>query len=196
MTAADVNDNDRRSRWLPATVIALFALVLLSDTAVIALYGSYHNLIEDDGLEVTFIPDASMSRPAGDGGLVVAPGTSAVSPDGRALVRATDDGFAVLAPGVLKIRFRSPNAGADVSLAYDFGQGDGLARCDLTLARVPSRYGVDVITKRTLTSRKKRSGAYHHYLADHVGWFELSLRPDQTAVERGFRVGRPVIIQP
>lgn len=196
MTAVRAVGEERRSRWLPATVIALFALVLLSDIAVIAFYGSYHNLIEDEGLDVVFIPDAVAAGSNRDGGITVAPGTPAVSPDGRILAQATNDGFAVLAPGELKIRFRSPNAGADVSMTYDFGGGDRGACCELALARVPSRYGVDVISRQTLRSRKRRRGEYHHYLADHVGWFELSLRPDRAAIERGFRVGRPVVVQP
>jgi hypothetical protein len=110
------------------------------------------------------------------------------------VVEATTDGFTVYQPGELTLRFRSYNAGGHVVLRYDFGSRDPKARCRASLARVPSEYGVDTINRRVLKPRPGPRGRYRQYLADHAGWFELSLTLNREATQTGFWIGRPEIV--
>ncbi len=183
----------RRSRWLPAVVFSLFALVFLADAVVIALYGNYRNLIEEQGVDAVFVP-AGPDRDGAEAGepIDVLEGARAVVADGKVLVEASGGAYEVLVPGTLTIRFRAPNAGAFVRLDYRFPEGRSGATTGLSLARVASRHGVDYMCRRSLRAKKKPTGTFRHYLADHAGWFELSLDVSQAAV--GFSVSKPEII--
>lgn len=183
----------RRSRWLPAVVFSLFALIFLADAVVIALYGNYRNLIEEQGVEAMFSP-AGPGRDGTEMGepVDVAEGARAVAADGRVLVEASGGAYEVLVPGTLTIRFRAPDAGAFVELDYRFAERRTGSAIGLSLARVASRYGVDYMCRRTLRAKKKPTGTFRHYLADHAGWFELSLEVNQAAV--GFSVSKPEVI--
>ncbi len=191
MTTGPSASSDRRSRWLPTTIAAAFALVLLVDVTLVVV-GAGRPVMETS-VEVVFTPAAGSAGGPSLGGDSVAPGSPALAADEPALAEASGSGFVVSEPGELTFRFRSPHAGSDVVLDYDFGRRRPGARCEVTLARVPSRHGIDVISRRTLSGSAPIRGAYRHSLADHVGWFELSLRLNRDAVEGGFRVGRPRI---
>lgn len=194
MTGATPRPEPRRSRWLPAAVFSLFALMILADAVVIVLYGNYRNLIEEDGVEVVFTPAAGTGREILEVTVGVSEGFRTVAPDGAVLVEFVDGRFHVRVPGTLVIRFRAPDAGAYVRLDYRFGKRRSDARCDLALARVASRHGVDYMARRTLIAKKKAKGKFRHYLADHAGWFELELQVDPVAAKFGFEVTAPEIV--
>jgi len=195
MTGATPKPEPRRSRWLPAAVFSLFALMLVADAVVIVLYGNYRNLIEEDGVEVVFTPAADNGHEIREIAVGVSEGSRTVASDGAVLVEFADDRFHVRVPGTLVIRFRAPDAGAYVRLDYRFGKRRTDARCDLVLARVASRHGVDYMARRTLIAKKKSKGKVRQYLADHAGWFELSLQVDPAAAKVGFEVTLPQIVR-
>jgi len=183
----------RRSRWLPAVVFSLFALVVIADAVVIILYGNYRNLIEEQGVEMVFVPaDLSTEIISGEA-VEVTDGCRIVAEDGTVLVKTSDNRIEVLVPGHLVLRTRAHNAGSFVEFGYRFGKRRSPARCDLTVARVASRYGVDYLCRESLVARKKPKGVFRHYLADHAGWVELSLEVDPEAAAIGFEVTIPEI---
>ena len=194
MTGEPSIADERRSRWLPAAVFSLFALIIVADAVVIVLYGNYRNLIEEQGVEAVFTP----ADPVGGGDapetVEVLDGSRAVAADGTALVEVSGESFDVLVPGTLTIRFRAPDAGSFVELGYRFGDRRSDAHSELSLARVASRYGVDYMCRRSLTAKKKRKGMFRHYLADHAGWFELSLEVNAEAAAVGFVVAKPELV--
>jgi hypothetical protein len=194
VTAERSVDEARRSRWLPATVFSLFALVLLADVVVVVLYGNYRNLFEEGGLEIVFVPRTADAETAVAHVVETSPGARTSDPRGAVLVETVDDGLRVHAPGELKIRFRSTDAGAYVVLHYRFGERARRARVRLTLARVASRYGVDFVCRRSLVAAKRRQGSFRHYLADHAGWFELGFAVNPAAARAGFEITLPEIV--
>ena len=184
----------RRTRWLPATVFSLFALVVLAEAVVIVLYGNYRNLIEESGVEMVFTPaDASAVVVPGEA-VEVLDGSRIVAEDGTVLVEVSDDRIEVQVPGNLVFRTRAHNAGSSVEFSYRFGKRRSAARCDLIVARVASRYGVDYMCRRSLVARKKPKGVFRYYLADHAGWVELSLEVNAEAADVGFEVTKPEIV--
>jgi hypothetical protein len=195
MTDHRVGDDERRSRWLPIAVSSVFALVLVVEIVVIALYGNYRNLIEEPGLEVTFRPATS----SGEVSVLASEGwttaTEIVGDGGSVLVEGTEDGLVVKVPGELVLRFRAPNAGSFLEVDYRFGKKKKKARCDLTLARVASRYGVDYMCRRALKGSRKTGGTFRHPLADHAGWFELSIDVNRAAARVGFQLSLPRLVQ-
>lgn len=195
MTGADARPEPRRSRWLPAVVFSLFAAVLLVDAVVVVLYGNYRNLVEENGLEVVFTPASDTGEDVRGTAVDVADGSRAVADDGAVLVEVAGGRFHVLAPGKLAVRFRAPDAGSWVKLDYRFGKRRSEARCELVLARVASRYGVDRVSRKTLIAKRKAKGRFRHYLADHAGWFELSFEVDPAAAKVGFDVSFPEIFR-
>jgi hypothetical protein len=180
-----------RSRWLPALVISLFALVVLADAAVIILFGNYRNLIEENGVEAVFIP-AGPDREAVTAG---AQRGGAPAGDRPVPVEASGGAFRVASPGRLVIRFRAPDAGAFVELGYRFAEHRPGAAVELALGRVASRHGVDTLCRRSLRSKKNPGGRFRHYLGDHAGWFELGLDVNPVAAEAGFAVETPEIVR-
>ncbi len=184
----------RRSRWLPALIFSLFALIFLADAVVIALYGNYRNLIEEQGIEAVFTPARSLLDEAPAEPVEVLDGIGAVAADGAQLVRSSGAGYEVLVPGTLQIRFRAPDAGSFVELDYRFGESRPNLQVELSLARVASRHGVDYMNRREITAKKKAGGTYRHYLADHAGWFELALDVNAEVAAGGFEVDRPEIV--
>lgn len=194
MTGESAVAEPRRSRWLPAVVFSLFAVVFLADAVVIALYGNYRNLIEEHGVETVFSPAVPTIDGSPGETVDVVDGLGSVAAGGAVMVKAAGEGFEVLVPGTLTIRFRAPDAGSFVELDYRFGDRRPDLHVELSLARVASRYGVDYMNRRLLTVKKKAGGTYRHYLADHAGWFELSLEVDEAAAAAGFEVGRPQIV--
>lgn len=193
MTDVVSRSDPTRSRWLPALVFSLFAAIILADAVVVALYGNYRNIIEDNGLEVVFTPVDETGGGVEGVEIDAVEGARAVADDGAVLVAVTGGRFHVRAPGTLTIRFRAPDAGSWVRLDYRFGKRRSDASCELVLARVASRYGVDYMSRRTLIARKKAKGRFRHFLADHAGWFELSFRVDPAAAKIGFEAGFPEI---
>jgi len=194
MTSEPSIADERRSRWLPATVFSLFALIILADVVVIVLYGNYRNLIEEQGVEAVFIPAEAVGGGVSPEMVEVLDGSRTVAADGTVLVDASGESFDILVPGTLTIRFRAPDAGSFVELGYRFGDRRSDATSELSLARVASRYGVDYMCRRSLTAKKKRKGMFRHYLADHAGWFELSLEVNAEAAAVGFVVAKPEIV--
>jgi hypothetical protein len=189
MTDHRRGDEDRRSRWLPAAVITVFALVLAAEVVVIALYGNYRNLIEESGVEVTFRPVSDASESAVAGPVEWAPGLVIDGVDGSHSVVEVDGRLRVQSPGELILRFRAADAGSFLEIDYRFGRRAKGARCRVTLARVASRYGVDYMHRRTLSGSKKIRGTFRHNLADHAGWFELSIDVNAAAAAVGFEIG-------
>lgn len=185
----------RRTRWLPAVVFSLFALVVLADAVVIALYGNYRNLIEESGVEMVFIPLDPSIVPASGGVAEVIDGCRIDSDGGIPLVEVSDGRISVLAPGNLVLRFRAHNAGSFVEFDYRFGRRRGTARCNLTVARVASRYGLDYMRRKSLVARRKPEGLFRQYLADHAGWFEMSFEVNEAAAAGGFEFTRPEVIR-
>lgn len=183
-----------RSRWLPAVVFSLFALLVLIEVVVIVRYGNYRNLIEEDGIEVSFTPEAQADVEAAGHAVEVVSDSRTVASDGAVLVEASEEGFEISAPGTLTIRFRAPDAGATVEFDYRFGRRESRARCEVALARVASRHGVDYMCRRSLVAKKRSRGKFRHYLADHAGWCELTLEVNATAAEVGFQVGVPELV--
>lgn len=184
----------RSSRWLPAAVFSLFALLVLIDVVVIVLYGNYRNLIEEDGIEVRFTPAIQADGEAAGRAVEVVSGSRILAADGAVLVDALGEGFEITAPGTLTIRFRAPDAGSTVELDYRFGRRGSRARCEVALARIASRHGVDYMCRRSLVAKKKPRGKFRHYLADHAGWCELTVAVNAAAAEVGFQVGVPELV--
>jgi hypothetical protein len=185
----------RRTRWLPAFVFSLFAMVALADAVVVVLYGNYRNLIEEKGVEMAFRPSDASIAPVAERMVEVVDGCTIVAEDGKVLVEVVGDRIRVSAPGNLVLRFRAHNAGLFVEFGYRFGPGRRHARCNLTVARVASRYGLDYMCRRSLVARKKAKGVVHQYLADHAGWFEISLEINEAAAAGGFEISRPEIVR-
>ena len=183
----------RRSRWLPTAVVSLFAVIVFADLVVVLIYGNYRNLFEDDQIKVFFVPAGDTAEGAPAEAVDSTPGAGLVAADGAVMVRASDADLEVLVPGRLTVRFRVPDAGAYVALRYRFGERRPGARCELTLARVASSYGVDTVCRRSLDGGKRERGSFRHYLADHTGWFELAFDVNAEAAELGFSVTRPEI---
>jgi hypothetical protein len=177
-------------------VISLFSLVLLADVVVIILYGNYRNLFEETDVEVRFVPgDAVVGEGfSGEAAHEVRQGESVTSTDGTVLVQRGADRMLVLGPGELRMRFRAPNAGSFVELDYAFRKPGPEARCEVVVARVASRYGIDVVRQTELVSKKKPKATFRHNVADHAGWFELCLRVNPAAARGGFEVGLPEIV--
>lgn len=184
----------RRTRWLPAVVFSLFALVVLADAVVIVLYGNYRNLIEEDGVEMVFTPVDPSIGVVADGLVEVVDGCRIVTDDQKVLVEVVDGRIRVLAPGALVLRFRAHNAGSFMEFGYRFKKRRGPARCNLTLARIASRYGVDFMSRKSLVARKKPTGVVRQYLADHAGWLELSLEVNEAAAANGFEITKPEVV--
>jgi len=184
----------RRTRWLPAAVFSIFALVALADAVVIILYGNYRNLIEEEGVEMVFTPADPSIAVVPDGSVEVADGCRIVTDDQTALVDVVDGRIRVLAPGALVLRFRAPNAGSFMEFGYRFKKRQSPARCNLTVARIASRYGVDLMCRKSLVARKKAKGVFRQYLADHAGWFELTLEVNEAAAARGFEISKPEVV--
>ncbi len=194
MTESPTMAEPRRSRWLPTLVFSLFALIFLADAVVIALYGNYRNLIEEQGVEVVFTPARSFLNGTPSEPVEVLDGVGAVAADGTEMVSSSGVGYEVLVPGTLTILFRAPDAGSFVELDYRFGESRPDLQVDLSLARVASRHGVDYMNRREIKAKKKSGGTYRHYLADHAGWFELALDVNAEVAAGGFEVGRPEIV--
>ena len=148
----------RRTRWLPAAVFSLFALVVLADAVVIVLYGNYRNLIEEEGVEMVFTPVDPSIAVVPDGAVEVVDGCRIVADDQTVLVEVVDGRIRVLAPGALVLRFRAHNAGSFMEFDYRFRKRRSPARCNLTVARIASRYGVDYMCRESLVARKKGKG--------------------------------------
>ena len=184
----------RRTRWLPAVVFSLFALVVLADAVVIVLYGNYRNLIEEEGVEMVFTPANPLIAVVPDGPVEVIDGCRIVTDDQTALVEVADGRIGVLAPGTLVLRFRTHNAGSFMEFGYRFKKRRGPARCNLTVARIASRYGVDFMCRKSLVARKKAKGVFRQYLADHAGWIELSLEVNKAAAATGFEISKPKVV--
>ena len=185
----------RRTRWLPAFVFSHFALVALADAVVVVLYGNYRNLIEEKGVEMVFTPSDPSFASVAETTVEVADGCNIVAGDGTVLVEVIGDRIRVLAPGNLVLRFRAHNAGSFVKFGYRFGADRRHARCNLTVARVASRYGLDYMCRKSLVARKKARGVFRQYLADHAGWFEISLEINQAAGAGGFEIAKPEIVR-
>lgn len=185
----------RRTRWLPAVVFSLFALVALADAVVIVLYGNYRNLIEVSGVEMVFTPQDPSMAPVPGGTVEAVDGCRIIAGDESALVVVSGNRISVRSPGVLVLRFRAHDAGSSVEFDYRFGERRAPARCRLTVARVASRYGVDYMRRKLLVARKKPEGTFRQYLADHAGWFEVSLEVNEAAAADGFEITRPEIVR-
>jgi hypothetical protein len=193
--SAEANASEpRRTRWLPAVVFSLFALVALADVVVVILYGNYRNLIEENGVEMVFTPADPSIAVVSEAAVDVVDGSRIVAADGAVLVETVGDRIRVLAPGNLVLRFRAHNAGSFMEFGYRFGKRRSPARCNLTVARVASRYGLDYMCRKSLVARKKARGVVRQYLADHAGWFEISLEINEDAVAVGFEITRPEIV--
>ena len=185
----------RRTRWLPAVVFSLFALVALADAVVIVLYGNYRNLIEEEGVEMVFTPADPSIAVVPDGAVEVIDGCRIVADDQRVLVEVADGRIGVLAPGTLVLRFRAHNAGSFLEFGYRFKKRQSPARCNLTVARIASRYGVDYMCRKSLVARRKAKGIFRQYLADHAGWFELTLEVNEAAAAKGFEITEPEVVR-
>ncbi len=185
----------RRTRWLPAAVFSIFALVVLADAVVIILYGNYRNLIEEEGVEMAFTPADPAIASIPDGAVEVVDGCRIVADDQAVLVEVVDGRVRVLAPGVLVLRFRAHNAGSFMEFDYRFGKRRSPARVNLTVARIASRYGVDYMCRESLVARNKAKGVFRKYLADHAGWFELTLEVNEAAGAGGFEITRPEVVR-
>jgi hypothetical protein len=195
---------ERTSRVIPAVVVSLFTLVAVADLVVIVLYGNYRNVIEKNGVEVVFVPDPHPSSDADDPGgpaesgqaeIVLSGNGHQAAADGALIVERTDDTVVMRAPGVLTMSFRAPDAGHFVEMTYEFLDPGRQARCEVKVARVASRYGVDVVRRRTLKGFRRPRGTFRHNLADHAGWFELSVRVNPAAAEGGVAIGLPTIVE-
>jgi hypothetical protein len=184
----------RRTRWLPAVVFSLFALVVLADAVVIVLYGNYRNLIEEEGVEMVFTPVDSSVAVVPDGLVEVIDGCRIVTDDQTVMVEVAEGRIRMLVPGTLVLRFRAHNAGSFMEFDYRFKKRRSPARCDLTVARIASRYGVDYMCRKSLVARKKAKGVFRQYLADHAGWFELSLEVNEAAATNGFEITKPEVV--
>ena len=192
---SEQSQGPRSSRILPAVVIAFFVMVAAADLVVVIVYGNYRNLVEQSGVGVSFAAD-DPARPvdvplspvaaADEGGVVV---------DGRVLVDRDGDRLTVRAPGLLILRFRAPDAGATVELDYAFLDPATRGRCRVVVARVASRYGVDIVRRARIAAGRRARGTFRHYLADHAGWFELQIRVDPAAARGGFRLTLPRIVR-
>lgn len=194
MTAHRPGDDERRSRWLPTAVFSVFALLLLVEVIVIVRYGNYRNLIEDSGVEVSFRPATGEPGSVISGPEEWTSDSAIVADGGEVMVEGTDGGLRVRAPGELILRFRAPDAGSFLEIDYRFGKKTKRARCDLTLARVASRYGVDYMCRRSLVGSRQAKGTFRHNLADHAGWFELSLDVNAAAAGVGFETTLPKLV--
>ena len=117
-----------------------------------------------------------------------------VTDDQTVLVDFADDRIGVRAPGTLVLRFRARNAGSFVEFGYRFKKRRGPARCNVTVARIASRYGVDYMCRKSLVARKKAKGVFRQYLADHAGWVELSLEVNEAAAANGFEITKPEVL--
>ena len=190
------NDTPRGSRWLPAAVVSLFALVFFADLVVVALYGNYRNLVEENGVEIGFLPASVAAESSNDEDAErrLAEGDVITASDGRVAVERSGDRIVVRAPGTLTMRFRAPDAGLFLELGYRFLRPDQRAQCEVSVARVASSYGVDVVRRKKLVASKRSQGRFRHNLADHAGWFELRLRVNQPASQGGFEVGLPQLV--
>lgn len=191
-SAAQPSDGGRQSRWLPVAVVLIFALTLIGDLAVAVLFSDYRTIVERDGIKVSFIPAGAadpareaMSMDWGDG--------ARLCRNRGVAVEVVGGNLRVTAPGRVIVRFRAPDAGSELSLRYRFGARDSDAQCRLALARVASRYGVDTICRRALSGRRPE-GTFKHYLADHVGWFELSFELNPAAAAAGFEISHPELV--
>ncbi len=193
MTDGSGGDETRTSRWLPATVFSIFALLLVVDAVVLVFYGNYRNLVEDDGVEVVFIPTVSAVEETRETIVDVDAGSPVLSADGSVAVEVSESGLTARTPGELIIRFRAPDAGSNLLMNYRFGRRRAGARCELTLARMASRYGVDTVWRKSLNGTKRRKGKIRHYLADHAGWFELRIEVNRAAAAVGFEITLPEI---
>ena len=185
----------RRTRWLPAAVFSIFALVALADAVVIVLYGNYRNLIEEEGVEMAFTPADPSIAVVRDEAVEVVDGCRIVTDDQTALVEVAEGRIRVLAPGTLVLRFRAHNAGSFMEFDYRFRKRRSPARCNLTVARIASRYGVDYMRRESLVARKKAKGVFRQYLADHAGWFELTLEVNEAAAATGFEITKPEVVR-
>jgi len=193
VTDGSGGDETRTSRWLPATVFSIFALMLVVDAVVLVFYGNYRNLVEDDDIEVVFAPTVSAAEEIRESIVDVDLGSPVLSADGKVAVEVSAGGLMVRTPGELIIRFRAPDAGSNLLMDYRFGRRRAGARCEVTLARMASRYGVDTVWRKRLNGAKRRKGKIRHYLADHAGWFELRIEVNRAAADVGFEITLPEI---
>jgi len=183
----------RRSRWLPVTVLSVFALVLVVDLVAVVLYRA--NLLprEEDVLELSFLPEGSSRGGQGGETIAVDPAASTAAPDGTVVTVGSDRGLVVRAPGELLVRFRVADAGSTLLMDYLFGRREKGVGCTLELARVASKWGTDTVWRRALDGGKQRKGRIRHYLADHVGWFELRIGVNGPTADVGFELTLPEI---
>jgi len=193
VTEACGGGEKRTSRWLPATVFSVFALVFIVDAVVLVFFGSYRSLLEEDSVEVAFVPAVTGLEEAREVIVDLESDTPVLSPDGAIAVEFSDGGLVVRDAGELIIRFRAHDAGSKLLLKYRFGRRRSGVRCDVTLARMASRWGVDTVWRRSLDGSKRRKGKVRHYLADHAGWFELRMNVSRAAAEVGFETTLPEI---
>jgi len=195
MTAGHRSGEQRKSLWLPALVVSIFALVFLADVMVIILYGNYRNLIENEGVDVLFTPAEEVAFANPGKAVKIADGSRVTAADGTVLVESENSHIKVSVPGSLVFRFRAPDAGRYVELGYRFGHRRPRARCEVALARVASRYGVDDMCRRSLAAKRRIEGRFRQYLADHAGWFELSVEINPDAAAGGFQITKPMIVR-
>jgi len=191
VTEVDHRAEPGGTRWLPVTVVSLFALLLVVEIVIIVLYGNYRNIIEKDGIEVVFVPAHPEKSRSDVEESTVTPGVPVQTADGRVAAELGDEGLVVRAPGEVVIRFRAPDAGSTMVMRYDFGRRQRGARFDLALARIASRHGVDTVWRRSIKGGRRSGGTIRHYLADHAGWFQLIVTVNRVAAENGFRISLP-----
>lgn len=193
MTETGAGCEPRRSRWLPATVLTFFALVVVVDLVAVVL--SCSNLLprKEDALELSFLPEGSPRSPEAGEMIVVDPAASTTGPDGAVVAVGSDRGLVVRAPGELLVRFRVADAGSTLVMDYLFGRREKGAGCTLELARIASDWGTDTVWRRALDGGKQRKGRIRHFLADHVGWFELRIGVNGPAADVGFELTLPEI---
>ena len=49
--------------------------------------------------------------------------------------------------------------------------------------------------RESLVARKKAKGVFRQYLADHAGWFELTLEVNDAAAATGFEITKPEVVR-
>lgn len=193
MTEGSGGNEARTSRWLPVTVFSIFALLFVANAVLLVFFGNYRNLLEDDSVEVVFIPTVTATEETREFTIDLESGSPVLSDDGGVAVEVSESGLKVRAPGELIIRFRASDAGSSLLMKYHFGRRRSGARCELALARMASRWGVDTVWRKSLDGNKRRKGKIRHYLADHAGWFELRIEANRAAAAVGFEITLPEI---
>jgi hypothetical protein len=194
----DALPEHRASRVLPAVVIALFVLVGLPDVIMVAVSAGRPGHGGIDAVEVSFSPGMEEPEPWVDGriGSPVADGAELRSAAGELMVERAGPRVTVRQAGLLVLRFRVPDAGSTLELGFRFIEPANRGRCEITVGRVASRYGVDVVRRLRLAAVKRPAGTFRHNLADHVGWFEIRFRINRAAARGGFELTLPRLVRP